>query len=337
MEEYIHYISNLTKSNDYSEVSLFWKKQYVDFKINKSKFDFLPSEEEIKNLRSWGKRKAMGNGNPNDQKGWAKRSYSRLLKAFPKEKILEYSINLKESNFGNPIRLKTDIGNFSGMFYLNIINTYCICNAIKEHYLDKSLDICEIGTGWGQYCEILNQKLPISSYTSIDLKETLVLSYLNAVHNFDFSDIQLISDKESKKYNYCIPENIEHLENNDKLYDIFLNSCSFQEMSKKNVISYVNFIKKKLKKGGLFISINSWGYGRFEIKKFSDLQLHNFEIIDIFKDPRSVGLKQLVVICKNTDQNKQIDINKLDKLALELRDNKIKKEEFLNNIYNGKN
>ena len=58
--------------------------------------------------------------------------------------------------------------------------------------------------------------------------------------------------------------------------------------------------------------------------------MHNFEIIDIYNDPRSIGL---VVICKNTDQNKQINIDKLDKLALELRDNKIKKKEFLNNIY----
>lgn len=99
----------------------------------------------------------------------------------------------------------------------------------------------------GQCCEILNQKLSLSSYTSIDLKETLCLSYLNAINNFKSSDVQLVSDKNLKKYNFCIPEKIMHLENNDKQYDIFINCYSFQEMNKENVISYVNFIKKKIK------------------------------------------------------------------------------------------
>jgi len=333
MDKYTDYISNITTSNKYSVVGLFWQGEYNKYGINKSKFDFIPSKEEIKNLRTWGRRNAMGNGSSNDQNGWANKSYLRLLNAFPKEKILEYSINLKESNFGNPIKLETEIGYFSGMFYLNIIQSFCIYNAIKEHYLDKSLDICEIGTGWGQCCEILNQKLSISSYTSIDLKETLVLSYLNSVNNFDFSDIRLISDKKMGKYNFCIPEKIAHLENNDKQYDIFINCYSFQEMSKENVISYVNFIKKKLKKGGLFISINSWGYDRYEIKKFSDLHLHNFEIIDVYNDPRSIGCKQLVVICKNTEQKKEINIDNLNKLSLALREKKISKEYFLKHIY----
>lgn len=321
--------------NNMCDVSVFWKKQYNSMKLN---LQFIPNEEEIKNLRTWKKRTAMGNGNPNEQLKWANKSYKRLLQAFPNiENVKKFSNNLIESNFGNPVKLETDIGNFSGMFYLNIIQSYCIYNSIKNNYLDnkldKELDICEIGTGWGQLCEILNQQLSISSYTSIDLKETLVLSYLNAVHNFDSSDIQLICDTDIKKYNFCIPENINHLEENSKQYDIFINCYSFQEMSKENVIGYVEFIKKKLKKNGLFISINSWGYDRYEIKNFTDLQLHNFKIIDIYKDPRSIGCIQLVTVCKNTSQVKPVDLNKLNNLANDLKNNKITTEDFFS-IYN---
>ena len=83
----------------------------------------------------------------------------------------------------------------------------------------------------------------------------------------------------------------------------------------------------------MFISINSWGYDRYEIKNFSDLQLHNFQIVDIYNDPRSIGCKQLVVICKNTESKKEINIDNLNTLSLALRDKKISKEYFLNHIY----
>ena len=334
MNQFINYISNITESNKYSKISLFWKEQYNSFNFN-NETDFIPSESEIQNIRTWNSRSAMGNGDPNNQLEWANKSYFRLINAFPDKQVLKnFLINLYESDFGNPIKLKTDIGNYSGMFYLNIIQTYIIYNTIKKFYtIDIFLDICEIGSGWGQCCEILNQKLFLSSYTSIDLKETLILSYLNAIHNFNSSDIQLINDCTEKKYNYCIPEKIYNLENNNKQYDIFINWYSFQEMTKENVISYINFIKNKLKKGGLFISSNSWGYDRYEIKNFSDLQLHNFKIIDIYKDPRSIGCKQLVIVCKNIPNDKEININKLNELALDLRNDKIYKEQFLNDIY----
>lgn len=330
MENFKNYILDIDNLNECSNVSLFWKREHKNFGFV-NELDFIPTDEEIKNLRTWNKRNAMGNGGV-DQIKWGKESYMRLLKAIPEKQILtEYINNLKESDIGNPVKVKTDLGNFSGMFYLNIIQTYILYNTISNFYTtDKPLDICEIGAGWGQCCEILNQKLSLSSYTSIDLKETLVLSYLNALHNFDNSDIQLIMNEKQKKYNFCIPENIHNLENSNNQYDIFINCQSFQEMSKQNVISYVNFIKKKLKRNGLFISINSWvSSGRYEIKDFTDLQLHNFEIIDIFKDPRSTGL---VVVCKNVEHNKEININKLNSMAIDLRDNKIKKEDFLNNI-----
>ena len=333
MEEFKKYILDINNSNSASQVGNFWKDQY---KVSgfKNGLDFIPSDENIKNLRTWGARNAMGNGS-SDQIAWGKKSYGRLLKAFPdKQKLADYINNLNESDVGNPVRVKTDLGNFSGMFYLNIIHSYVLYTAISNFYTtDKPLDICEIGAGWGQCCEILNQKLSLSSYTTIDLKETLVLSYLNALHNFDNSDIQLIMNEKQKKYNFCVPENIDNLENSNNQYDIFINCHSFQEMSKQNVISYTTFIKKKLKKDGLFISINSWGYDRYEIKHFSDLQLHNFEIVDIFNDPRSIGCKQLVVVCKNVEHNKEINIDKLNRMALDLRNNKIKKEDFLNNIY----
>ena len=333
MEEFKKYILDINNSNSASQVGKFWKGQH---KVSgfKNELDFIPSDENIKNLRTWSARTAMGNGG-SDQIAWGKQSYGRLLKAFPdKQKLADYINNLNESDVGNPVRVKTDLGNFSGMFYLNIIQSYALYTAISNFYTtDKPLDICEIGAGWGQCCEILNQKLSLSSYTTIDLKETLVLSYLNALHNFDNSDIQLIMNEKQKKYNFCVPENIDNLENSNNQYDIFINCYSFQEMSKQNVISYTTFIKKKLKKDGLFISINSWGYDRYEIKHFSDLQLHNFEIVDIFNDPRSIGCKQLVVVCKNVEHNKEINIDKLNRMALDLRNNKIKKEDFLNNIY----
>ena len=340
VELFKNYILNTiedSSNNKFSNISTFWKNEHKRFNFE-NMFDFIPNIEEIDNLRIWDKRKAMGNGYPSKQYEWCAKSIFRLMTSgIPLKSLIEFTNNLKESNFGNPIKFETSFGNLSGMFYLNLISTYYIYTNIHKYYPNNyNLDICEIGTGWGQCCEILNQKFTLNSYTSIDLKETLILSYLNGCFNYNNTDIKLINDSEFKKFNYCIPENIQYFTNKEQLFDIFINWYSFQEMTIENVINYVEFIKTNLKINGLFISSNSWG-GPYEIREFSDLQLHNFEIINIFKDGRSLinGNKQLVVVCKNTKNNKKIDIDKLNQNALLLRDtDTLTTEEFLKNIYN---
>lgn len=331
------YLTTMCERNNeqFSHVSKFWKNEYNKYDFVDS-FNFMPPEDELINIRRWNKRSAMGNGSPDKQIEWINKSYQRLMDAVPEDVIKEFKKDLVESDYGNPVRLEKKDWNYSGLFLLNLISTYYICNTIEKYYRRNNIDICEIGAGWGQACEILNQKLSLSSYTSIDLKETLFLSYLNACYNYSEDDIKLINDKESRKFNFCTPENIHFLEENNKQYDIFINYYSFQEMTKENVLSYVKFIKKKLKENGIFISCNSWGGAKYEIRDFTDLQLHNFEIIDIFKDKRSLvnGNKQLYVVCKNTFNPKKIDENKVNKLALLLRDTgKISTSQFLKEIY----
>ena len=270
MDIFLKYTRNKTQ-NDYSKVSKFWEKQKT-YTINKVHSVF-PKNEDISNLRTWKGRQGMGNNCTAD---WFNKSLTRIIKA----KIpIEFSDKIKESNYGNPYKGTSKYGNCSGMFLLNMINAYEIYNYINKYTKDTTkLDICEIGTGWGQMCEILNQLYNLNSYTSIDLEETLVLAYLNACHNYNINDITLIDDENFySKYNFCIPEKINHLKT--KTYDIFINCFSFQEMSKKNVESYISFIKTTLKPGGIIISINSCGY--YEINKFSDFGFHNFEILEM--------------------------------------------------------
>ena len=187
------------------------------------------------------------------------------------------------------------------------------------------MNICEIGSGWGQSCEILNQKYNLNSYTSIDLKETLILAYLNAVGNYQNDDINLVdNDKNFKKYNFCIPEKIKLLENNK--YDVFINCFSFQEMSKINVNNYINFIHKTLKKGGIFISINSCNY--LEINNYTDYNFHSFNILDISPSLRFGHGRTPVVSCMKNEDNikeyKKEELDNMNKIIYNLNTNNIK-------------
>ena len=196
----------------------------------------------------------MGNGYQNRQIEWCKDSHRRLMNSNIELHLLQkFAKNLKESDFGNPFKLTISLGNFSGMFNLNLISTYYICTNIQKYYSKKNnLNICEIGSGWGQCCEILNQynkKLNfLNSYTSIDLEETLILSYLNACFNYN-NDIKLINDNEFKKFNFCTPENIQYIFKKGKYFDIFINWYSFQEMTKKKCKRLYRINKKNIKTG----------------------------------------------------------------------------------------
>jgi len=209
MDNFEKYINNTTE-NEYSSVSKFWKKE-KEYTIKQTGSD-LPKKKDIKNLRRWKGRKGCGNHNTLEQ-------FNNSLNRIRNAKIpVSFSKDIFESNFGNPYKNNSDYGEYSGMFLLNLISTYMISNYIDKYTDLKKLDICEIGTGWGQCCEILNQKYDLNSYTSIDLKETLILSYLNAQYNYSSDNINLVdNNKDIKKYNFCIPEKINFLEN--KKYD----------------------------------------------------------------------------------------------------------------------
>lgn len=307
------------QENDGTSVSSFWSKQNALLGN-----EIIP--KNISNCRNWKKRRGMGN-NTNDRQ-WAQNALERLNKKNISENDT-FVIDLKESDFGNPYKLQTKYGLYSGMFLLNIMSTYDINKLIKKYTNTSRLNICEIGCGWGQCQEILSQKLNINKYISIDLKETLILSYLNACYNYNGNEVLLFDGStDTKRHTYLTPNHIHKIKDT---FDVIINYFSFQEMSLKNVNFYIDFIKKVMNDDSIFISSN--GFDMFEIKKFTELGYLNFDIVYVERDNRSPYKKQLLVCMRKRTNKKYVHSDIINRLAVQFRKGSITSSEFMKCMY----
>ena len=305
--KFLDYVAgNENPPNNFSKVSEFWKqKELNSLKSINKKFD-----PDVNNLRASKGRRAMGNGG-DDQGLWHAESLWRVQGILPPE----FANNIKESDFGSPEKFHSIYGETSGMFLLNLYQAYVINNYIQKYSPKTSaLDICEIGAGWGQCCEILSQIHDINSYTTIDLDFTLYLSYLNGVYNYTEKHTNLMTEERAtKKYNYIIPQKIDCLKN--KKYDIFINCFSLQEMSVENVEAYINLIYKQLRDGGIFISINH--HGRAGVQRGSQYNFQKFKILDIDKHRRDTAAFAAYQVCVKKDKKSKTkyDADLIDRLT----------------------
>jgi len=146
------------------------------------------------------------------------------------DKQLDKLKKLENRNFGNPYTVKVrdvdiDLDYYQALDELSFI---------EESFDFKESHILEIGAGYGRTPHTILSNHDISSYTIIDLKDTLFISqnYLKEVLKLEqYNKITFLSVEEFE---------LSQLTN----FDLTINIDSFAEMDEKVVYEYFNIIDK---------------------------------------------------------------------------------------------
>jgi len=158
-------------------------------------------------------------------------------------------------------------------------NSKIILDIIKKTKLKNYLII-----GAGNAFEVVQliKKYPNINICIIDLPEIISSGYLTIKHYFKNIRINLPNTaKKFSKSNYQINFYLPHqLSLIDGKFDLSHNIGSFQEMSLKTVNNYLGFIKRKLNKGALFISINNKHSRYVKNNIVKNYNFKNFEILN---------------------------------------------------------
>ncbi len=170
----------------------------------------------------------------------------------------------------------------TGEYFLNspmFENSKIILSATKNASLKNYLII-----GAGNAFEVVQliKKYPNISICIIDLPEIISSGYLTIKNYFKTIRINLPNTaKKFSKSNYQINFYLPHqLSLIDVKFDCSHNIGSFQEMSLKTVNNYLGFIKRKLNKGALFISINNKRSRYVKNNIVKNYNFKNFKILN---------------------------------------------------------
>ena len=191
---------------------------------------------------------------------------------------------LDESPLGAPFVFENFGVLRSAAFWTNATTAIRITDLIQLHHTDEtnSLNVLEIGAGWGCVSYLLYQLLDIASYTIIDLPENLFLStnYVAATQGIRLVPLKMAGPKIDSiapgSLAFGLPGCLPAL---GQKYDVVINSFSLQEMDLATVEGYFSWISDKLTPGGVFLSFNS--HGKAGVLKPSDYPLSGFRISEL--------------------------------------------------------
>ena len=162
-----------------------------------------------------------------DKQGQA---YLDIIKEEGKD-LLKYFSKFKENDmYGDPLEYTYEVGEFSPTT-LRYIKVLC---DLKNIFGDlNSLDIIEIGGGYGGQCKIISDVFNYHSYTIVDLNEVLPL-----IHKY-------LVKLNVKNVNYLTQYQIKR----NRTYDLVISNYAFSECIKDVQNYYVNHILNRTKKG----------------------------------------------------------------------------------------
>lgn len=176
-------------------------------------------------------------------------------------------------NIKGKIKFNTKLFKINPQRYLDY---FYLLNQVKR--FKKKLIVLEIGGGLSISCLILNKAKLLTKYINIDLPNQIITSFLVLRSNSKLK-IALpneVSIKNIKKFDIILllPHQKKLLKNTK--FDLALNNSSFQEMHIETVNEYISFIYKRLKKFGVFLSLNQTishyiknnNLNKYNIKKF---------------------------------------------------------------------
>ena len=190
--------------------------------------------------------------------GWTDeqwKNYETFLKyfwEFAKTKDrLDILQNLEEPTLGNPL-----CTSYKGLkISQDICNSVLEINAATQQFNPEKISqmrIAELGGGYGRIAQVILQAFSGVKVTLIDIPPALFIAqwYLSKL----FPDIKIflcqdISDYESVKeefeeasISFLLPHQIEHIP--DKMFDLFLNVSSLQEMTIEQIEMWFNHIDR---------------------------------------------------------------------------------------------
>ena len=137
--------------------------------------------------------------------------------------------------------------------------------SIIEKYIKNNTKICEIGGGFGSLARVILKNHNVK-YFLIDLPEANLQANYYLQNNLPEKRVFNYIDYKNKKIgneiqNYEIFILPPHVINDSKmkeiLFDFFINSRSFMEMTSESIKNYFYFIQNKSTRNSFFLNINS--------------------------------------------------------------------------------
>lgn len=186
---------------------------------------------------------------------------------------------LKFPKFGNPKYLTIDDNKIPISHFFKLSTFFYINEALEiQGYEKKNLKCAEIGAGWGCIASLLIEQSYLSSYTDIDLPETLSIAAFYLTKNFPKLSYKLQTKTKTNPtfFTFSTPQFVNYI---DEKYDLIINEASLSEMPKETASAYLNWVEDHLKKNGIFI----WQNGRNRSNsphvtiKMSDYDLARFK------------------------------------------------------------
>ena len=192
-----------------------------------------------------------------------------------------------QSNIGSPIKTEFKIQypgyekyynkkNFCNNHDLADIYHFFIIDTYLKNLLEKdSINVLEIGSGYGGLISKIKKKYKNSRCILIDLPETIVIQtyYLNS----EFPNAKFLYLSDLKKYKEKILDidfdflilpywEIEAIPN--KLIDLIINIRSMMEMTKKTIAFYFKQINRIISDDGNFVCINRYQKNDISLKEY---------------------------------------------------------------------
>jgi putative sugar O-methyltransferase len=174
----------------------------------------------------------------------------------------DFLAKVKESPLGAPHLTSEHVLEFeaSPNFLKNLRNAFRIFRALKDHFGEKEIKICEIGAGYGLLASMLHQLFNVKSYTVIDLPQNLYLTSLYLTSLYPDKSIQFINRKHEvqkslQELNFVFAGDLGMLDS-DYDFDLILNIDSFGEMNREAASEYVQWAKGKLSSKGVLHTDN---------------------------------------------------------------------------------
>ena len=221
------------------------------------------------------------------------------LRSFFRFKFSEINDNL----IGNPCCYKigkTHVTSFSiKMFFYN--------KYIEKNFSDpNNINILEIGGGCGGICQKLfsSEKLDVNKYVLIELPEIIPLAYWYLKNSglkvfsiiFD-NDLKTLKEEKAPQNVFILaPWMLSKIDNN---FDLFINTMSFNHMTKKNINYYFSEIDR-LNVKNLFL------VNRDTIRDPSDIKISDYPVpnkYQLLKEEKYPFSKHLIKIYKLRKNN----------------------------------
>jgi len=269
--EYRKYLAKNKCMSNRNDVSEYWK-EILHWRNN------FPSFKEMLKMRQ-GSTDPLETGKRANYKyeyKYARSCYSVWSKSVPES----YLSNLKENDFGLPLRFDINGQRLSAGAIFNALTSYRVIEWCKKRGLfNRPLRILEIGAGYGQMAYQLLHNLNIKNYTICDLPENLFLSSFYLGANFLDRPLNFLKEDDLGKDNlagfvFLVPPFVKNLSGE---YDLIINSHSFQEMNLQSVNEYFELAQKTITPDGIFYSLNA--HRKAGVIYPSDYQVERFNLV----------------------------------------------------------